>query len=199
MKKFSVGISLTTIAEVNKGFLAYHNDMFRTTIRLDEIRSPHFWELYYSGRGQLLAERWHDFYRLYFDGMTHPVPDAPEAIPFLLRRYEDVCIFVDCHNQHVDIIRDWIMAHFNGWRPTLCFTRYHDVVVPMPHLSAAYGIDGHVEDNPESAEGIAYMAGGVILPTRPWNEDYELEIVERVLDWDEITDAIEAIKRSQAA
>lgn len=197
MSDFAIAVDFGTIANVTKAFIEYLNQMRGKHINYDFLQTPEPWNLTDEWRTRY-KEYEDEFFRLYFGGMTHPVPGAREAIDVLRRRYENISVFVSCDTQHVDLVRAWIMIHFN-WRPTIIFVpKRAKELAPIGALTAAMAIDAYVGDDAVKAQEVAFYDGAVTLLQRTWNERYEPQLVTRAMSWEEIPEQMQEFDQVRA-
>lgn len=178
----------------NVGFIAFHNRIYGTNIKYNEVFSYDM-ELVYGCDAEVILERVKAFYQSSDHAEVEPIPGAVEAVRCLRDRH-----LLDIVTSRPDTFREcthtWIERFFPGIFRALHFTNGFGAANGVrkrlkSEICKEIGAIVLVDDALKHAEEVAKKGIPVLLPDRPWNRDYTPRGVIRVKSWDEIISWIE--------
>lgn len=183
------------LIEFNDHFRQYHNTHYGTDLQYEDLTSYVMHEIWPCSEA-VITRRVKDFYRSIEHECIPSTNGARDALEHLSKR-ADLQIVTSRPKLAHDPPRRLITRRFPNIFTELHLTNGFAASDTTPSRAKSevcmdIGASIMVEDALKHAEDVAQYGIPVLLPDRPWNQDYTPDGVTRVYNWDEIVAGIEA-------
>ena len=184
------------LADFVNTFLTYHNSLYGSSLRKDQVNSYEFWELWDITKEEAIR-RVYEFYKTPQFLNLPTIPGAKEGARSLARKHRLVVIT----SRPYDIYKDtnsWLEKNFSRCFSGRYFTNQwakadskYNNHRKKSDICKKLHVDTIIEDSLECALDCASFVKNVILLDCPWNQCKSLPTnVKRVNSWKEITEEI---------
>ncbi len=187
----NIGLDMDEIlAEFVDGFLQFHNDLYGTTVRKQEMPTYHFEDVVSITKDQM-EERLLQFYKTDYFQNIKLVSGAEKGIDELAKSHKLAVITARPYIIKLETER-WLNQYFSNCFASINLTnqfqyRNQGIKRKKSEVGKERGIEIMVEDNLKHADDCASQGIPVLLLNYPWNRNVELpENIKRVHSWEEI-------------
>lgn len=190
-----IGIDLDDVlCDFATAFVAYHNDVYGTTLTKGDVWSYKFWDVLHISREEMI-KRFYDFQQS--PKMIHvpPIQGAKRAVDSLRENNYDLHIITARDAQFSDITNHWLSRYFPGIFSDIHFANHQSTVLKARSkgdICKEIGVSLMIDDsfdNAVSCHGVCDR--GVLLFDAPWNVGKSLpEGMRRVFSWDDVLEKL---------
>jgi len=191
-----IGIDIDDVlAEFIQEYLIHHNSINDTAYVKEDIRDYDLQKVLPYTREEILKK--------IFAFYEH---ENFRKLPTLTNAKEVIDILKKTHELHAITARpiftkqnttDWITKNFSDAFKSINFSNEFGLSKEhknKPEICEDLNVNIMIEDSPKYAEAISKKGIKVLMITQPWNTKYQQENVERVKDWNEILEKINALQ-----